>query len=92
MSVTGFLNYVGHYYNNQNAPPNVNFQCTMSGGTVGGGTLPCAISNYTGLEPSYYTFDLSFGYDTGDMPASDYLKHIGVQLVITEHHEQAAGV
>ncbi len=79
---TGFLNYVGHYYNNQNAPPNVNFQCTMSGGTVGGGALPCAISNYTGLEPFYYTFDLSLGYDTGDMPANDYLKHIGVRLVL----------
>ncbi len=92
ISVTGFVNYVGHYYNNQNAPPNVNLQCTTSGGTVGGGTMPCAIRNYTGLEPSYYTFDLSFGYDTGDLPASDYLKQIGIQFVISEHPEQAAGV
>ena len=29
-----------------------------------------------------YTFDLSAGYDTGDDPANDYLKHIGVQLVV----------
>jgi hypothetical protein len=81
-SVTGFVNYIGHYFNTQNAPPNVNFQCTVSGGTVGGGTLPCAISNYTGIEPAYYTFDLSFGYDTGDRPANTYLQHIGIQFVI----------
>jgi outer membrane receptor protein involved in Fe transport len=49
---------------------------------VGGGSLPCAISNYTNLEPSQYTFDLSLGYDTGDTPANDYLKHLGIQLVI----------
>lgn len=60
----------------------MNFQCTTSGGTVGGGTLPCEISNYTGLEPAYYTFDLSFGYNTGNLPASPYLQQIGIQLVI----------
>ena len=81
-SVVGFANYTSHFFNTQNAPPNVNFACTTSGGTIGGGSLPCAISNYTDIEPSYYTFDLSFGYDTGDMPANDYLKHVSVQLVI----------
>ena len=81
-SAAGFVNYVGHYFNTQNAPPNVNFQCTASGGTVGGGTLPCAISNYTGLQPAYYTFDLSLGYNTGDLPAAPYLQHIGIQFVI----------
>ncbi len=63
-------------------PPNVNFQCTAAGGSVGGGTFPCAITNYTNIEPSFYTFDLSLGYNTGDMPANDYLKRIDVQLVI----------
>lgn len=82
LSVTGFVNYVGHYFNTQNAPPNVNFQCTAAGGTTTGGTFPCALSNYTGLEPSYYTFDLSFGYDSGDAPANDYLKHVGLQVVV----------
>jgi hypothetical protein len=81
-SVTGFVNYVGHYFNTQNVPPNVNFQCTVAGGTVAGGTLPCAISNYTGIEPSYYTFDFSIGYTTGDLPANDYLKNIGIQFVV----------
>ena len=81
-SATGFVNYVGHYFNTQNVPPNVNFQCTAEGGTVGGGTFPCAISNYTGIEPSYYTFDLSFGYTTGDLPANPYLKNIGIQFIV----------
>jgi outer membrane receptor protein involved in Fe transport len=81
-SATGFVNYIGHYYNTQNAPPNVNLQCLTAGGTVGGGTLPCAISNYTGLEPSYYTFDFSIGYTTGDLPANDYLKNVGIQFVV----------
>ena len=81
-SLTGFMNYTSHFYHTQNAPPNVNFQCTAAGGTVGGGTFPCLINNYTNLMPSYYTFDLSAGYDTGDDPANAYLKHIGIQLVV----------
>ena len=32
--------------------------------------------------PSSYLFDLSIGYDTGETPANDYLKNIGVQLVV----------
>jgi outer membrane receptor protein involved in Fe transport len=79
-----FMDYQSHFFNSQAAPPNVNFQCTSSGGTVGGGTNPCAISSYTNVEPGYYTFDLSLGYDTGDNPANDYLKHIGLQLVVAD--------
>jgi iron complex outermembrane receptor protein len=81
-SVTGFVNYIGHYYNTQNAPPNVNNQCVAAGSATAGGTFPCAISGYTGIEPSLYTFDLSLGYDTGDMPENAYLRHIGIQLVV----------
>ncbi|HEX5279830.1 MAG TPA: TonB-dependent receptor plug domain-containing protein [Micropepsaceae bacterium] len=81
-SAAGFVNYVGHYFNTQNAPPNVNFQCTAAGGTVGGGTFPCFLANYTGIEPAWYTFDLSLGYNTGELPASPWLQHIGLQLVI----------
>lgn len=89
LSATLFTNYQSHFFHTQGAPPNVNFQCTTSGGTVGGGTLPCAISNYTNIEPSYYTFDLSLGFNTGDMPANNYLKNIAIQLVvedITDRH------
>ena len=34
------------------------------------------------IQPSYYTFDLSFGYNTLDMPANEYLRNIGVQVVV----------
>jgi len=79
---TLFMNYDGHFFHTQSPPPNVNDQCTISGGTVGGGTNPCAINNYSSLEPSYYTFDLSVGYDTGDSPTNEYLRNIGIQLTI----------
>jgi iron complex outermembrane receptor protein len=81
-NVTGFMNYSSHYYSAFAVPPNVNFGCTTSGGNVGGGSLPCAISNYSNIEPNFITFDLSLGYNTGDIPANDYLKHISVTLTI----------
>jgi len=81
-SLTGFMDYQSHFYHTQSAPPYVNNQCVTAGGTIPGGHLPCAINNYTNLEPSLYTFDLSLGYDTGEDPANDYLKHIGVQVVV----------
>ena len=58
--------------------------CTDPGGTVGGGTLPCLINNYSNIEAPFYTFDLSLGYDTGDLPANNFLKHIGIQLVVQD--------
>ena len=88
-NVTGFMNYSQHFYSTWPVPPNVNFQCTTAGGTVGGGTLPCAISHFTNIEPSFYTFDLSFGYDTGTDPANDYLKNLTFQFTIqnlTDRH------
>jgi hypothetical protein len=85
-SVTAFMDYRGHYYHTQSAPPNVNGNfCAANGGldaAGGGGTFPCAIADYSNLVPSYYTFDLSLGYNTLDMPANEYLRNIGVQLVI----------
>lgn len=81
-SITGFMNYSSHYFSPWAVPPNVNFQCTTSGGSTGGGTNPCAIGNYTNYEPTFITYDLSLGYNTGDMPASDYLKHIGITLTV----------
>jgi iron complex outermembrane receptor protein len=79
---TLFMNYSGHFYHTQTAPPNVNFQCLTPGGTVGGGTFRCANSTYNNSIPSYYTFDLSVGYNTGDLPVNDYLKNVSLQLTI----------
>jgi iron complex outermembrane receptor protein len=81
-SVTGFMDYQSHYFHTQSAPPNVNFQCLAAGGTVPGGTFPCLINNYSNIQPSWYTFDLSVGYNTGDTPTNDYLKNLGIQMVV----------
>jgi iron complex outermembrane receptor protein len=85
-SVTGFMNYSAHYFAPWGTPPNVNVQCAVAGGSTPAAAnapvFPCAIANYTNIEPSVYTFDLSLGYNTGDLPANDYLKGINVQLIV----------
>ena len=84
-SVTGFMDYEQHFFHTQSAPPNVNFACITPGGTIGGlpdYTNPCWVTDYTNFQPSYYTFDLSLGYSTGDRPANEYLRNISVQLVV----------
>jgi hypothetical protein len=82
-NATVFYNYSSHFFETRvGVPPNVNLQCTTAGGTVGGGSLPCAINNYTAIEPAWNTFDLSVGYDTGEMPTNDYLKNVTVQLTV----------
>ncbi len=82
-SATLFYNFQSHFFETRvGVPPNVNFQCTTAGGTIGGGTLPCAISNFSNIEPDWNTFDLSLGYNTGDIPENEYLKRLTVQLTI----------
>ena len=82
-SVTGFADFQGHFFHTQSNPPNVNNACQTAGGVQPGGTFPCLVTGYTNIEPSWLTFDLSAGYDTGDDPANDYLKHLGIQLVVS---------
>jgi hypothetical protein len=53
-----------------------------AGSATPGGTFPCAISNWSNIEPSWYTFDLSIGYDTGDTPTNNYLKNLTIQFTI----------
>jgi iron complex outermembrane receptor protein len=84
-SVTGFMDYEQHFFHTQSAPPNVNFACITPGGTVGGlpnYKNPCWVTDYVNIQPPYYTFDLSLGYDTGDRPANEYLRNVSVQLVV----------
>ena len=84
-SVTGFMDYEAHFFHTQAAPPNVNSACITPGGTVGGlpnYTNPCWVTDYTNIQPSYYTFDLSLGYNTADRPANPYLRNVSVQLVV----------
>jgi hypothetical protein len=67
-SVTGFADYQATSSTVQTAPPNVNNHCTAAGGVQPGGSLPCLVTGYSNIEPSWLTFDLSIGYDTGDDP------------------------
>jgi outer membrane receptor protein involved in Fe transport len=83
-SITGFMNFQSHYFTGWPVPPNVNFQCTTSGGSVGGGTFPCAISNWSNIVPDFITFDLSLGYNTGDLPANPYLKNLTIELTVQD--------
>jgi len=85
-SLTGFVNYESHSFHNQGPPPNVNGNfCAANGGlneAGGGGTYTCAIQGYNNHLPSFYTFDLSFGYNTEDRPPNEYLRNIGIQVVV----------
>src|SRR4029078_11933999 len=83
--VTGFMNYTAHHHSTASAPSNVNNQCATAGGTLPKGTFPCELQGYSGLIPSTYLFDVSIGYDTGDAPTNDYLKHLQVNFVVTKH-------
>jgi outer membrane receptor protein involved in Fe transport len=85
-SLTGFMNVNSHFFHTQNPPPNVNGNFCAANGSLdqygNGGTYTCAISDYTNIIPSYYFFDLSLGYNTMDAPANEYLRNIGIQLVV----------
>ena len=83
-NVTGFVDYQSHYFHTMAAPPNVNGNfCTSTAfGAQAGGTFPCFNSAYNNIQPPWYSFDLSFGYDMGDVPSNPYLKNIGIQIII----------
>jgi hypothetical protein len=84
-NATLFWNHQSHFFEYRTStPPNVNFACTTSGGSIGGGTFPCAISNFTYEQPAWDTFDLSLGYNTGTIPSNTYLQNITLQLTIID--------
>jgi len=92
-SVTGFMDYAQHFFHTMPAPPNVNNGCITPGGAVGGlpdYSNPCFLSDYTNHMPSYYTFDLSLGYDTGDRPANEYLRNVSIQIVVQNITDKTA--
>jgi iron complex outermembrane recepter protein len=66
-SATLFMNYRSHFFTDEKAPPN---------------SYLVNFPNYSNIQPNEITFDLSLGYNTGTNPANDYLKNIGVQLVV----------
>jgi hypothetical protein len=99
------MDYESHFFHTQSAPPNVNFACITPGGTVGGipvqantpgllpippYTNPCWVTDYTNIQPSYYTFDVSLGYSTGDRPSNPYLRNVSFQLVVQNIMDKSA--
>ena len=70
-----------HFFHIQGAPPNVNITRRHDGGLPAYNN-PCWVTDYTNIQPSFYTFDLSVGYNTGDRPSNDYLRNVSVQLVV----------
>ena len=86
-NVTGFMNFIPHFNSDtQQLPP----ACFLIGNTACNASgLPqfaqytMQYSTLTNLVPGLYTFDLSIGYNTGDSPANEYLRNIGLQLTIS---------
>ncbi|HXJ03433.1 MAG TPA: TonB-dependent receptor [Micropepsaceae bacterium] len=85
-SVTGFVNFLPHF-NSDTAP--LPPACFMIGNTACDASGLPQFAQYTtqyktltNFVPGLYTFDLSFGYKTGNTPANDYLKNLGFQLTI----------
>lgn len=93
-SITGFMNFIGHFNGNGLALPPLCFlqgdpttmlknpTCASYGPQFAQYTQQYpTLSNYI---PSLYTFDLSLQYRTGDVPANTYLKNIGITLAIND--------
>jgi iron complex outermembrane receptor protein len=85
-SVTGYMNFFPHFNSDTAALPPACFQIGNTACNASG--LP-QFAQYTkqyalltNFIPGLYTFDLSIGYKTGNTPANDYLKNIGLQLIV----------
>jgi outer membrane receptor protein involved in Fe transport len=87
-NITGFANYFGHQAINLDganliplcffAPgfgPNSCFNGSQYYGPAG--TFP-------NITPATVYFDLSLGYQTGEAPANEYLRNIGVQITVND--------
>jgi hypothetical protein len=93
-SATLFMNYIPNFGPNNTSIPAANGNtvaplCFLQGNTPCNASGNPQFAMYTGQVPlltnsipSMYTFDLSLGYQTGDRPASTYLRNIGLQLTI----------
>jgi len=87
LSVTGFWNYIGHFQPLSNPLPPACFgvgqpTCASYGPNFAQYTAPQINLQSTLFVPATNTFDLSIGYDTGNVPSSEYLKNIHFQFTI----------
>jgi iron complex outermembrane receptor protein len=91
-SVTGFMNYHAHIGDTGTEPP----ACFLIGHTACNASGLPEFAQYTqqyprltNYQPAFITFDLSIGYKTGERPANDYLKDLGIQLTINDIMDRA---
>ncbi|MDE2475846.1 MAG: TonB-dependent receptor [Alphaproteobacteria bacterium] len=89
LSVTGFLNFIPHSPSPSSSISgggNIPSACFWQTGA----TMPCyagaptygPFANYPGATPGMYTWDMSFGYNTGTRPANLYLQNVNLQLTV----------
>lgn len=95
-SATLFMNYFAHGGNEAAAGPDAGTYPALPPQCFTLGQPSCAsygpqFAQYTQqfsllslYQPALITFDLSLGYTTGDRPANDYLKNLGVQVTIND--------
>ena len=72
-SITAFMDYISHFYTT-NTLPAANVLAPFPDLV----TTPDLIN----LVPAQYTFDLSFGYNTGNMPALESLRNINIFFTV----------
>ena len=87
-SVTAFANYFGHGAVNVNGnnliPPCFYAAGFGPGSCFAGSPYYGPLVTFPNFSPATVYFDLTFGYQTGEMPANEYLRNIGVQLTIND--------
>ena len=90
LSITGFMNYIPHSPSPEtglagggNIPPACFWQTGFGPGSCyPGSPYYGPFSTYPGSTPGIYTFDMSFGYMTGDRPANEYLRNMNIQFTV----------
>ena len=93
-NVTVFANYFGHGAVGENQGVNLNGvalipPCLYQTGFGSGSCYPGSpyygpFDTYPNMTPAVVLFDLSIGYQTGEMPANQWLRNIGIQLTVVD--------
>jgi hypothetical protein len=84
LSASVFVNNIGHFGPSTNPLPPACFQLgNPTCASYGAAFAPYTTQSNLGVKvDSVNTFDLSVGYNTGDMPDNPYLKHVSLQLTV----------
>jgi iron complex outermembrane receptor protein len=87
-SVTAFANYFGHGAINTNGnnllPPCFYASGFSAGSCFAGSPYYGPLVTFPNFSPATVYFDLTLGYQTGEMPANEYLRNIGIQLTVND--------